>query len=300
MRSRAALLPRLALARSPRVALRFVPRRNLSTANTAATAERSAADRAREEALTQMAFEEQASSPAWTAAKGAMWAAGLGVVGFSIYMLYNEMNPTATSPTSVFNDAFEVVRNHAEVVGRLGSPVNGYGRDLGGSREGRRNFYDHDTYVDDDGVWRTRIKFDLEGPNGKAVVYAEKMRGAAPQEFVYVILEHVMRGRRDSIALQDNRKVLTRPELQEKLATRLTKSGTVLMGHSTCQWTKRQIEEFGEYAGKLQVIMCDAPENRDLCANAQLKGYPTWRVKDQNIPGGFKTLEELQALARML
>jgi len=247
-----------------------------------------------------MAFEEEAASGPRTAANLAMWAGFLTLGGFAGYVVYNELFPGKTSPTSVFNSAFDAVRNNAEVMARLGTPVNGYGRDLGGSREGRRNFYDHDQYVDDDGLWRTRIKFNLEGPQGKAVVYVEKVAGSSAQEFSYIILEHNMRGRHDVIALQDNRKVLTRTELQEKLANRLTKAGAVLMGHTTCQWTKKQLEEFGEYQDKITVIMCDLPENQSVCANASLKGYPTWRVKDQNVPAGFKSLEELQALARML
>ena len=44
------------------------------------------------------------------------------------------------SPNSVFDGAFEIVRNDPQVKRRYGEPIKGYGRDHGGHREGRRNF----------------------------------------------------------------------------------------------------------------------------------------------------------------
>jgi hypothetical protein len=182
----------------------------------------------------------------------------------------------------------------------LGTPVKGYGRDYGSSREGRRNFIDHDEYVDDDGIWRTRVKFNLEGPNGKAVVFAEQAANSSPGEFSYVILDHIMRGRRDTIALIDNRVELSREQLQDKVTKRLANAGAVLYGHSTEPWTRRQREELGEFADRIKVMYCDKPENDEECKRVQLKGYPTWRIKEQNIPGGFQSLEQLQSIARMV
>ena len=247
-------------------------------------------------ALTTITFKEGAK-----AGMNLMVLAGVvGAVGVCGYLISKELFPSKMSPNSVFNQAFEVVRNNSEVTARLGTPIKGYGRDYGSSREGRRNFIDHDEYVDDDGVWRTRVKFNLEGPNGKAIVFAEQSANSNPGEFSYVILDHVMRGRRDTVALIDNRKNLTREELQDKVTKRLANAGAVLFGHTNCQWTKKQREELGEFADRIKVLYCDKIENEEECKRAQLKGYPTWRVKDQNIPGGYQSLEQLQSLARML
>jgi len=322
---RSALLARPTLLMVARSSHRFsqAARRRLSDVPTARPQPQptvSAQDEARAKALQEMAFEQEAAEGPGTLRTIMLWAGFLTIAGFAGYVAVNELMPGKMSPTTVFHNAFEEVRNHSEVVARLGTPISGYGRDLGGTREGRRNFYEHDQYVDDDGVNRTRIKFNVEGPLGKAVVYAEQKAGTSSKEFTYIILEHATRGRRDVIALQDNRKALTLAEKQEKVATRLTKAGVVLMGASD-PWTRKQLEEFGEYKDKIKVIMCDQPENHDVCANAQLKGeaccfsvararpgtdqrartgFPTWRVKDQNLGGGYKPLEELQAIARML
>jgi len=247
-------------------------------------------------ALTTITFQEGAR-----AGLNIMVLAGVvGAVGVCGYLISKELFPSKMSPNSVFNQAFEVVRNHSEITARLGTPIKGYGRDYGSSREGRRNFIDHDEYVDDDGIWRTRVKFNVEGPNGKAQVFAEQAANAGPGEFSYVILDHPMRGHRDTIALIDNRVTLSREQLQDKVTKRLAGAGAVLYGHSNCQWTRKQREELGDFADRIKVLYCDVPENEDACKSAQLKGYPTWRVKEQNIPGGFQTIEQLQSLARML
>ena len=247
-------------------------------------------------ALTTITFKEGARAGVNLMVLGGVVVA-VGVCG---YLISKELFPSKMSPNSVFNQAFEVVRNHSEVTARLGTPVKGYGRDYGSAREGRRNFIDHDQYVDDDGIYRTRVKFNVEGPNGKAVVFAEQSANSNPGEFSYVILDHVMRGRRDTIALIDNRRELSRSELQDKVTKRLANAGAVLYGHTNCQWTKRQREELGEFAERIKTMYCDKPENEEECKRVQLKGYPTWRVKEQNIPGGFQSLEQLQSLARML
>jgi hypothetical protein len=203
--------------------------------------------------------------------------------------------PFGLSANSVFNESFEKVRNHSEVVARLGTPIKGYGK---GASDGRRNWIDHDQYVDEDGEKRTRVKYNIEGPNGKAVVYAEKIKGV--DDFAYLILEHGTRGKHDVIALLDNRKELTREELQDKITKRFATAGAVLFGHERDPWSHRQREELGEFADRIRYISCDKAENVDECTKAGLKAYPTWRIHEQNIPGGFKTLEDLKMLSRLI
>ena len=281
---------RNSLRRSSRLIPARIQKSKFSTAPTPSSSQQE------NSALTTITFQQTAK----TGISLTIYAGVAAAVAFSGYLIFQELNPWKLSPNGVFDDAFEFVRNHSEVTARLGTPVKGYGQDLGSSREGRRNFVQHDSYVDDDGVKRIRIKFNLEGPNGKAIVYAEKSANDGPRDFAYVILDHQQRGRRETVGLVDNRKVLTREELQDKITKRLAKAGITLYGHTSCQWTKRQREELGEFADRIRTVYCDKKENEDECLKANLKGYPTWRFKDQNVPGGFQTLEQLQSLARVL
>jgi hypothetical protein len=78
------------------------------------------------------------------------------------------------SPNSLFDEALEFVKEDADVVARLGTPVKGYGQDHGGNREGRRNFIQSaDVPGAVEGESNLRIKFNLEGPYNKAQCYAE-------------------------------------------------------------------------------------------------------------------------------
>ena len=235
-----------------------------------------------------------------TAARGGVWAGIAALVGLCGYYITRELFPTSLSPNHVFNTSFDAIREHDEVVARLGSPVKAYGRDHGGHREGRRNFVSHDIYNDDDGLPHCRVKYTLEGPKGKANLYADVKKGASSGSFEYIILERHMRGRKEAIALIDNRVHLTREMIQEKVATRLgSLKDTALFGREDCQWTLRQKAELGDFFHLVKYYACDKGENKVACENAQLKGYPTWRFTGQNVPG-FKPVEELQVIARQL
>jgi hypothetical protein len=70
-------------------------------------------------ALTTITFKEGAK-----AGFNVMILAGVvGAVGVCGYLISKELFPSKMSPNSVFNQAFEHVRNHAEVTARLGTPV---------------------------------------------------------------------------------------------------------------------------------------------------------------------------------
>ena len=51
--------------------------------------------------------------------------------------------------------------------------MKAYGKDIGTKNEGRRNVVDSRHYQAEDGTKRTRVRFHVKGPNGKATVYAE-------------------------------------------------------------------------------------------------------------------------------
>ena len=89
------------------------------------------------------------------------------------------------SPNRVFDHAFDVVRQNAEVQQRFGEPLKAYGRDHGGHREGRRNFVENTEWTNEDGDKRTRVRFNLEGRFGKAFVFAEVSKSMPAGEFVY-------------------------------------------------------------------------------------------------------------------
>lgn len=79
-----------------------------------------------------------------------------------------------------------------------------YGRDHGGHREGRRNFIEHKEYTsEEDGSQRTRIRFNLEGPNGKGFAFAEVSKDMPAGEFVYLLVQNKQGG--GVITLIDNR-----------------------------------------------------------------------------------------------
>lgn len=224
-----------------------------------------------------------------------IWAGIAVVVGACGLYIGKELMPTANSPNTIFNLAFEMLREHPEVVSRLGDKIKGYGGDYSSKKEGRRNFVSHDTYKDIDGVKRTRVKFNMEGTRGKAVIYTEVAENMPKGEFAYIIIEQDHRGQREAVALIDNRPSYTPGELQEKVATRLNQANAVLYGVSNCPWTQRQLLEFGEFAEKINVMMCDKEENKAKCEKANLQCYPSWEIAGIPVPR-FRPLEELQDL----
>jgi len=223
-------------------------------------------------------------------------AALVGVCGFYIA---KELMPTSMSPNTVFNNAFESVKLNPEVTSRLGDNIKAYGGDYNRRKEGRRNFVENDVYKDLDGVKRIRVKFNMEGSRGKAVVYAEVSEKMEKGEFAYIILEQNHHGRNEAIALVDNRVVFTKGEIQDKVVDRLNQAGAVLYGHSSCQWTHRQLAEFGEYADRLKSVMCDKDENKDACEKAKLPGYPCWVIRGEQLPS-YHPLDQLQAICQQL
>ena len=245
---------------------------------------------------TKVTFEERAKA----ATTGGIWLGIAGLVGVCGFYIGKELMPTSMSPNTIFNNSFELLRNHPEVTSRLGDNIKGYGGDYNRRKEGRRNFVEHDQYRDLDGIKRMRIKFNMEGSNGKAVIYTEVAENMEKGEFAYIIIEQNHRGRREAVALVDNRPNYTRPEIQEKVVARLNKAGAKLYGVSNCPWTQRQLLELGEYAEQLQVLMCDKDEYKAACDKAMLTGYPTWEFGSGDKLAAFQQLEDLQNICLQL
>ena len=236
---------------------------------------------------------------AQTASRLGLYLGIAGFVTFCAYLIGRELMPTRMSPNSVFNRTFEKIREHPEVVQRVGTNPKAYGRDFHQSKEGRRNFIDHDRYTDLDGVKFIRITFTIEGESNKIKIYAEVSDQMSDDEFSYIILEERVRGMKNAIALLDNRKELTREELQEKVSKKLTKLGATLYGRTDCQWTQRQLVEFGDFAKELKSVMCDKPENEEQCTKAKLKGFPVWVLGVEQLPG-FQPLSQLRDIVQRM
>ncbi len=136
-----------------------------------------------------------------------VWAGCLVLGGICAYYIGKELFPTKMSPNSVFSKASSIVLSNEEVKRRFGEPMKVYGRDHGGSREGRRNFIEHTEYTDqEDGSKRTRVRFNLQGQHAKAFVFAEVSSSMPSGEFVYLLVQDKRNGR--VITVVDNRSKL--------------------------------------------------------------------------------------------
>lgn len=232
------------------------------------------------------------------ATTGTIWIGIAALVGVCGWYIARELMPTKLSPNQIFNHAFQVLRDHPEMKARLGDGIKGYGADRNRHKEGRRNYVEHDSYTDIDGIKRCRVVFNMEGSLGKATVYAEVAENTPKGEFTYIIVEQVLHGRPVAVALVDNRPHVTRGELQEKIVSRLVKGGVELYGMSNCPWTQRQLLELGEFSDRITAVMCDRDENKEKCEKAKelgLPGFPAWKVGSEMV-GGFMPLENLEQM----
>lgn len=130
----------------------------------------------------------------------AMLGAGAIFFGLIAYYLW----PRRMGANSVFSSAFEVVRVNDEILAITGDPMKAFGRDVGRNTEGRRNFVDSRTYVDaNDGSNRTRVRFNVKGPKGQALVWAEVSDKLPDNQYVYLICQDKRTGR--VVTVEDNR-----------------------------------------------------------------------------------------------
>lgn len=149
-------------------------------------------------------------TPGQKVAAGTRITMYLGMFGAGLTFLYftaKELIPTKMSPNTVFNNAHSILQENYDVKYKYGTPIKTYGRDHGGKREGRRNFIEHSEYDDpEDGSKRVRVRFNLEGPNGTAFVFAEVSKDMPSGEFVYLLVQDKRSGR--VITVIDNRSMI--------------------------------------------------------------------------------------------
>lgn len=78
------------------------------------------------------------------------------------------------------------------------------------------------------------------------------------------------------------------------LAKCLTEKGVVMYGTEWCGYCKRQKQAFGDSFQYVNYVDCDKEKTR--CAEAGVRGYPTWVINGEISPG-LKELSQLASLA---
>lgn len=160
-------------------------------------------------ALQQIDYDEydDYQEPTTAGGKVAMWTRTflhlffLGAVTGCFLLMAKELFPGPTSPTNMYGRAFDIVRGNAEVQKMTGEDMSAYGRRVG-SRQ-----IDSRKYTHEDGTERTRIRFNVMGKRGRAMVWAEmSSRMGDTEEFAYLIVQDRRTGR--VLTVQDNRSAL--------------------------------------------------------------------------------------------
>ncbi|MBT7705948.1 hypothetical protein HN747_00730 [archaeon] len=64
----------------------------------------------------------------------------------------------------------------------------------------------------------------------------------------------------------------------------LSDADAVMYGTEWCSHCQDQKELFGDSFDNINFVDCD--RSRDVCVTAGVSGYPTWKIKGQNYPGG--------------
>ena len=77
----------------------------------------------------------------------------------------------------------------------------------------------------------------------------------------------------------------------ESFAKCIGESNAIIYGASWCHYCNRQKELFGSYVNEINFVDCD--ENKSICLNLGIEGYPTWIINDKKYVG----LQELQKLS---
>ena len=145
------------------------------------------------------------------------YVAGLSALGgLSVYALYTFLTEVfgRDAPSNLFDETFERIRVSDDVMVITGDPMRAYGMDSGRHSEGRRNHVASRKYVAQDNSKRTRIRFTVEGPYGKALVFAEISNLANQHEFVYLILQDMRTGR--VLTIEDRRAELAARTMDSK------------------------------------------------------------------------------------
>ncbi|MFH1641783.1 MAG: protein disulfide isomerase family protein [Nanoarchaeota archaeon] len=79
----------------------------------------------------------------------------------------------------------------------------------------------------------------------------------------------------------------------DALAQCLTGKGVIMYGTDWCSHCQNQKKLFGSSFQYIDFIDCD--QAKSGCDEADIKGYPTWKINNQNYPGE----QSIETLARL-
>lgn len=86
----------------------------------------------------------------------------------------------------------------------------------------------------------------------------------------------------------------------DKLAKCLSDQGTVMYGAEFSEFSREQVDLFGDSIRFLNHVECRVPgteQQTQLCISKKIPGYPTWFFANGEKIGGVKTLEELAEIS---
>ncbi|KAJ3242751.1 hypothetical protein HDU78_001190 [Chytriomyces hyalinus] len=132
--------------------------------------------------------------------------AGVGAGGLAISYVVSDFIE-GYHAEKLFDDAFEKVQRHPQVVDMVGMPMRGHG---GKGPRGGETKVTRTIYKDDQGGDKMVVMyFALEGPNGKGTVYVNQVKNAETDEYEYNVLSadvqrHGMRSAKRFVLI-DNR-----------------------------------------------------------------------------------------------
>jgi len=113
------------------------------------------------------------------------FAAAVAVAGALLFYVFRDLF-SSKSPTRIYGRALKIVQANDQVIDALGSPIKGYGEE---TRRGRRRDVSHVEYIKD-GVNYMRVKFYVQGPQGKGTVRLEVKENETGQfDFRYLLVE---------------------------------------------------------------------------------------------------------------
>jgi len=125
----------------------------------------------------------------------------MGILSLGAIYTVKELFPGRMKPQTLYNEAYDILKNNDDIKRICGEPLRAFGRDTG--NESRRTQIDSREYNEADGSKRVRVRFNIKGPNGHVKVWAEASDRMPSSEWVYLITQNMRTGH--VLTVYDNR-----------------------------------------------------------------------------------------------